>query len=163
MNVEPDLAAKLKRLAIIPIALGAVVILAFWAVYVTAAVFNIDLLHHNALPDRTALSLYLIVCAAATVVSVPVVFLSVREHYYLSQHGVQTQAAVAAVSSVGKNGIRPVTYAYTVGGREYTIKHDTPQICIDRFDDSTTVRVVYDPKRPARSHVFYTDVLSSKT
>ncbi|HZL36791.1 MAG TPA: hypothetical protein VFC78_15840 [Tepidisphaeraceae bacterium] len=160
-NVRPDIAAKLRRSAFVPVVIGGIVILAFWIVYFLAAVMNVDLLHHNQPPDRTALAIYPIVCLAATILAVPVVFLGMRESFYLSRHGIQTSAIVAHVGMVSKNGIRPVTYAYEVQGKEFKVKRDTAQICIDRFNESTRITVVYDPKRPSRCHVLSSEVLAS--
>jgi hypothetical protein len=159
-QIDTDVQAKLRRLAFVPIFAGLLVIVGFWCVYFMAAVMNVDVLHHNQPPDRTALQVYLLVCAAATLLGVPVAYLAVRERLYLAGHGMQTNATVVNVSAASRNGIRPVTYQYDVGGKAYKVKRDTPQICVDCFNESTRVRVVYDPSRPSRCHVFATDVLS---
>lgn len=154
-NVRPDVAAKLRRWAYIPLGAAAVLILAVWGVYLLAARSDRDVLHHGHPPDRSAVQAYLIVSVAATVLGIPVAILSQHRTLALANRGVQTSATIAKVGTFGKKGIRLVTFAYTVAGKEYTVARAVSQSHVDRYDEQTTFPLVYDPARPSRCEVLW--------
>ena len=49
-----------------------------------------------------------------------------------------------------KNGVYPVTFAYTVNGVEYKQRRDVAAVLADEYDQTTRIPVIVDPAKPRR-------------
>jgi hypothetical protein len=143
---------RLRWLLPTGVACGAALVAALWAAYFyKASQAGDDGRWIQNTFDRPAV--WLVLAAAATVV-VPVAFLvSGRNFVWLVRHGTEVWGRVVSVSALSHAGSRPVTYAYTVGGTEYTLKRDTPTLWADQYEPGTPVLVLVDPRKPRRATV----------
>jgi hypothetical protein len=151
-----EIQERLRWLVPVGIAAGVVVAAALWAAYLYKAgqVADTGRVSPNTF-DRPEVWLAL---AAIVTLGLPIVFLvSVRNFTWLIRHGTEVQGRVTSVSRLSSSGSRPVTYAYTVGGTEYTMKRDTPNLFADRFEPGTPVVVLVDPSKPKRATVLHAD------
>jgi hypothetical protein len=99
---------------------------------------------------------YLGVAIGATLIVPPIAWMLVKKNLYLLEHGIKAQARIASSGlwgsgiKVGSSHSVPVTFAYTVDGKEYSIRKDVLKSTASTYGESTLVEVRYDPKNPAR-------------
>jgi heme exporter protein D len=126
-----------------------------WGQYIAVVFFHFHLIPHeqgmHVETTEPVFSLWL--ALAATIIAIIVLLVSLSKAQILLNRGVEGQARVVKVSAAKKHGIRPVTYAFLVDGKEYTVRKDTDAADADLYDDSTVVSVVYDPARPTRCRI----------
>ena len=145
----------LRRSRIAAIVIGVFIAAFGWGLYVAVVVFHVHLTPHEQgmHVEASEPTIALVLACAATVISIAVTAFSLRKSMILLRRGAEGQARVVKVSLAKKNGMRPVTYAFSVDGKEYVVRRDTDAVDADRYDDTTVVSVVYDPVRPARCRI----------
>ncbi|QOV91135.1 DUF3592 domain-containing protein [Humisphaera borealis] len=96
---------------------------------------------------------WLAMALVATLAAPPILFFAVRNFVWLIRHGTEVQGQVRSISPLSKGGSRPVTYAYSVNGVEYTMRRDTPTMYADKYTVGSQVLVLVDPNKPKRATV----------
>ncbi len=144
-----DIAGQMQREVKVIWVVGVALMLGAWVLYLSAAIFQFDLIEQKQKPDAFKQQIYLYLGLGVTVLGIPCLLLAVRGQKDLIRRGVTTFATVEKISSLGAQGKRPVTFAYTVEGVRYTSKQDVANSLAGQYDESTRVVVVYDPQRPS--------------
>jgi hypothetical protein len=152
-NAPPDGLKKLKKQLRASIFLASLLIVAAWAVYLTAELFRFDLVKREHISDDAQQNAYLYLAIVLTVLSAIFAWIATRKNIDLVKRGVWIHGNIEKISSLGKGGTRPVTFAYQVGGVEFKKKKDVPKLFNSQYIADTRVWVIYDPQNPKRCEV----------
>ncbi len=139
----------LRRARIIYPAAAGIGIALGWGLYLSAALFGKDWLD-KAPPGELTITVYWYIAIALTIAGAVFIFVSIRKYGTLLRRGVQTEARVVSISSVGEGTARPVTLAYVANGQRITVKLDMPEIFARNFNEQTRLPLMYDPQNPKR-------------
>ncbi len=138
----------------IGIAVGVIVIIGLWVGYFVVAGWD------DAQRGRGVMSKpypWLALALVATFAAPPILFFAMRNYIWLIRHGTEIQGHVKSVSMVTHSGARPVTFAYSVNGKEYSVKRDTPNDTAKGYSPGTPVLLLVNPAKPKQVTVFDVD------
>lgn len=139
-----------RQLMVYP-AFAAIVVVALWAIVAIHAFAGWDPLKLDSLGAGVG---YALIALVGTIAAPIALFRSVRRTQILLQRGVVGQAIVAKVGGVQHQGNRSVTYAYAVGGKQYTLVDTVSDDILHQYDDATRVPIIYDPTEPFVAQAF---------
>ena len=152
-DMPPDGLSKLKMQLRVSIALAAVLIAAGWANYISAVCFHFDLVKREQITDDAQQRAYLYLAIVLSVLGVLFGWIAARRNIDLVKRGVWIRGKVEKISSLGKGGTRPVTFAYEVDGVQYKHKKDVHKAFNSQYNSETRVWVIYDPQKPKRCEI----------
>jgi hypothetical protein len=147
----------------VPIAKFGAVVLLLWLLYGLrlAGIDLLGLMAHNRAPGNPVPEFaYLMTAAAVSFFAIPLLILEIRKNQRLLKNGLRIEARFVSRSMLRKNGVVPVTFAYTVNGVEYTQRRDVAAIKADTYDQGTLIRIIVDPADPRKCMIDPYDVVS---
>jgi hypothetical protein len=132
--------------------LSAAGVAAGWVMYLLSLLFDVNLLDFSGTADSRAVG-YLVVAIIVTLALGIFAAIALAKGRALAARGRITRARLVKVSGISRNGVRPVTYAYVVDGREYEARRDNADEDIDGFSSESVFFALYDTQRPAKATV----------
>jgi len=147
-----EIQKRLRVMIPVGIAVGAAAIIGAWLRYLAVASNDVAAEDIWSRPG-----VWLTLALVATVAAPPILFFAVRNYVWLIKFGQEVPGRVTSIGRVTHSGATPVTYAYTVDGIEHTMRRDTPNTDVERFQVGSQVIILVDPKRPKRATVLGLD------
>ena len=150
--IAPLSPAELKAVRLPLLQVGAIIFI-FWLLYALRVLADVDVLnwvHHSSSGEPTSSNAYLIVATVVTVFGIPLGLFNAWSNLRLARNGVRVEARFVSRSMLRKHGTGPVTFEYEYGGVTYRKRRDVPTVLSDRYDETTRIPLIVDPRKPNR-------------
>jgi hypothetical protein len=146
-----------RKVTFVPLGSLAAALAVFWGLFLAKILFDVDLLSRGRekAGDGVSATFYLWFALAGTVLVAPIVLFKVKRGLYLLEHGIETDAEVVSAGLLGKGkgslkGQMPVTFSFTVDGKEYKVRKDVLASTARTYTTASRIPVRYDPRNPKR-------------
>lgn len=136
-----------------PLIVGGILIVLCWIPWLAAAIGDVNVLEQMKPANDSTRTVFFWIGIGASITGAAVALKGYVRGKALMNHGVEAEARVASVGSVARNGLQPVTFAYVVDGREYTLTRDVPCGFVEHYTDETRLPLVYNPDNPGQAEI----------